>query len=344
MNGQEPLPICRVGELDVPEDQPRWLVEALWSRAAVGFVAGPPKLGKTWLALDLALSVATGTPCLDTFAVPEPGRVLVYLAEDPPALVRTRLAGLCQHRGLYLDDVPLHVITAPSLRLDLAGDRRRLHEAVAQLAPRLLVLDPLVRLHRRDENHASEVAELLSFLRELQRVHDLAVMVVHHMRKGGHQHGGQALRGSGDFHAWTDSALYLRAGRKATQLSAEHRAAPAPEPVAVRLCSRPDGSQTRLVLYATHERPGPDAPPDRPLPERLLDLVARAPRPLTRAELRASIRVNNQRLGEALRELEAQGALRRAAHGWQLTQPARELPSAPCPQTPDRSAFRSPTP
>ena len=58
----EPLPVCRVAELDEPEDQTPWLVEALWSRAAVGFVAGQPKLGKTWLALDLALSVPTVEP------------------------------------------------------------------------------------------------------------------------------------------------------------------------------------------------------------------------------------------------------------------------------------------
>jgi hypothetical protein len=322
MNGQTPLPICRVGELEASDDQPRWLVESLWSRQAVGFVAGQPKLGKTWLALDMALSVATGTPCLDTFAVPESGRVLVYLAEDPPALVRERLVGLCQHRGLGLGDVPLHVITAPSLRLDLERDQLRLREAVATIAPRLLVLDPLVRLHRRDENHSGEVAELLSFLRELQRVYDLAVVVVHHMRKGGHRNGGQALRGSGDFHAWTDSALYLCPGRETTQLTAEHRAAPAPEPIRLRLCSQPDGSQTRLVLEARPESPAPVASPAPALPERLIDLLGQAPRPLTRVELRSRMRVNNQRLGQTLRELEERGALRRTAQGWQLAQPA----------------------
>jgi hypothetical protein len=322
MNGQTPLPICRVGELESSDHQPRWLVASLWMHQAVGFVAGQPKVGKTWLALDLALSVATGTPCLDTFAVPEPGRVLVYLAEDPPALVRERLAGLCQHRGLDLGDVPLHVITAPSLRLDLEHDQLRLRQAVANLAPRLLVLDPLVRLHRRDENHSGEVAELLSFLRELQRSYDLAVAVVHHMRKGGHWDGGQALRGSGDFHAWTDSALYLRPGREMAQLTAEHRAAPAPEPIGLRLCSQPDGSQTRLVLEASPERPAPAASPDPALPERLIDLLDQAPRPLTRVELRSRMRVNNQRLGHTLRELEETGVLRRTPQGWQLAHPA----------------------
>jgi len=43
MNQTPPLPVCRVGELDQPSDQPRWLVEDLWTRAAVGFVAGQPK-------------------------------------------------------------------------------------------------------------------------------------------------------------------------------------------------------------------------------------------------------------------------------------------------------------
>jgi len=45
MNGETPLPICRVGELEASDDQPRWLVESLWSHQAVGFVAGQPKLG-----------------------------------------------------------------------------------------------------------------------------------------------------------------------------------------------------------------------------------------------------------------------------------------------------------
>ena len=44
------------------------------------------------------------------------------------------------------------------------------------MRPRLLVLDPLVRLHGIDENHAGEVAELLAYFRSLQRQLDLAVL------------------------------------------------------------------------------------------------------------------------------------------------------------------------
>ena len=310
-----PLPVCRVGELEEPDEKPRWLVESLWSRAAVGFLAGAPKLGKTWLALDLALSVATATPCLDTFAVPEPGTVLAFLAEDHPGTVRQRIAGLCQHRGLHLEHVAVHLITAASLRLDREDDRARLCDVVQCLEPRLLLLDPLVRLHRRDENNAAEVAELLAFLRELQRAHDLAVIIVHHMRKSAATHGGQALRGSGDLHAWTDSALYLHARHQRIVLSAEHRAAPAPAPLELELRSRDDGSQTHLERLPTT---APTTPPsDAPtLAERVLARLRHAPQPLTRAELREQLRVNNQRLGETLAELREHGLLCHSRRGW----------------------------
>ena len=65
---------------------------------------------------------------------------------------------------------------APSVRLDLDADRRNLAETVAKLQPRLLILDPFVRLHRIDENASGEVAPLLAYLRELQRRHDVAVL------------------------------------------------------------------------------------------------------------------------------------------------------------------------
>jgi RecA-family ATPase len=66
-----------------------------------------------------------------------------------------------------------------------------------------------VRLHRIDENVSGDVAPLLAFLRELQRRHAIAVVLVHHAKKGaGTMRAGQALRGSSEFHAWGDSNLY----------------------------------------------------------------------------------------------------------------------------------------
>ena len=140
-NRDQPLPVVRVGEIPSDENTQRWLVEQLWGDSSVGVIGGAPKCSKTWLGLDLALSVATGTACLGKYAVPEPGPVLVYLAEDALPVVRERVAGMARHRGLDLDAVQIHVITAPTLRLDRGPHRERLLETAQRLRPQLLLLD-----------------------------------------------------------------------------------------------------------------------------------------------------------------------------------------------------------
>src|SRR5690606_28541346 len=196
------LPVRLAAQLEAWPATRRFLIDELWSQEAVGIVGGEPKCCKSFLALDLAVAVASGRPCLRRFEVSQPGRVLLYAAEDAMHIVRARLEGICAAAGCRLDTLDVQVITAPSLRLDLPADRERLEHTVAELAPRLLILDPFVRLHRIDENASGEVAPLLAFLRELQRRYHLAVLVVHHAKKSaGRARAGQALRGSSEFHA-----------------------------------------------------------------------------------------------------------------------------------------------
>jgi hypothetical protein len=307
----EPLPVVRVGDLPSGEDAPRWLVEGLWGAQSVGVIGGAPKCAKTWLGLDLALSVATGTACLGKYAVPQPGPVLVYLAEDALAVVRQRIGGMARHRGLDFAGVDIYVITAPVLRLDRDPDRTRLLETTRRLRPRLLLLDPLVRLHGIDENHAGEVAGLLAYFRKLQRQLDLAVLLVHHTRKNaaGGVAAGVGLRGSGDIHAFGDSNLYLRRTKEHLVLTTEHRAAPPAPPVSLELVTT-DAATTHLEVIdelAEGKR--------RSLDDQILDLLAGSV-VLTRGKLRASLAVQNERLGAALESLERAGRLGRTATGW----------------------------
>ena len=67
------LPVVRAVDLDDGDTLPRWLVDTLWARAAVGVLGGAPKCCKSWLALDLAVSVATGR--IRVVPVPIPSRV-----------------------------------------------------------------------------------------------------------------------------------------------------------------------------------------------------------------------------------------------------------------------------
>ena len=166
-------------DLETERPQDRWLIESLWGRESVGVIGGSPKTMKSWLGLDFAVSVASGTPALDRFRVEAPGTALIYLAEDGLPQVRGRLEAICRHRGIPLGNLDVAVITEPTVRLDAHRDQLRLRATIAHFRPRLLVLDPLVRLHSLDENSSQDISRLLGYLRDLQRSFDLALIVVH---------------------------------------------------------------------------------------------------------------------------------------------------------------------
>jgi hypothetical protein len=311
------LPVSAAHELPLRAAAQRWLVTDLWLEEAVGLLGGEPKLGKSFLALDVAVAVASGAACLRHYPVPHPGRVLLYAAEDALHIVRSRLEGICAAAGCHLQDLDIHVITAPTVRLDLPADRHRLEQTVLQLRPRLLILDPFVRLHRIDENASGEVAPLLAYLRELQRRHHLSVLVVHHAKKGGGRiRAGQALRGSSEFHAWGDSNLYLRRIENELTLTVEHRAAPSLPPLALELVQR--GEALALELRAV-SAPTPAAP--NSLDERIQHALQSAARSMPLAELREICRVRNATLHERLTAMTRAGQLMRDSQGYRLSPP-----------------------
>lgn len=305
------LPILRAHALSAQGPERQWLIHSVWARAAVGIIGGAPKCCKSWLGLDMAVSVASATPCLGRFPVECPGPALIFLAEDALVSVRARIEALCAQRGLAIDELDLYVITTPALRLDLHYDQVRLEATLATLKPRLLILDPLVRLHRRDENSAADIAALLGFVREMQRSYDVAIALVHHAGKKHHAQPGQALRGSSDLHAFGDSNAYLARRNGRLILSLEHRSAKSPEPVELRLASRSDGSQTHLEIAADNH-----AVPDVSLAEHTLAFLQNLRQPLTRTAIRRRLKVNNQKLGEALDSLARDRLIARTPQGW----------------------------
>lgn len=311
---QELLPICRAGDLAIQPLEQNWLIQSIWAHSAVGIIGGAPKCCKSWLGLDMAVSVASKTPCLDHFPIRQKGTALIYLAEDALPSIRSRIESICAHRKLDIKQLDLHVITSSALRLDLFDDQRRLQATLAALHPRILIMDPLVRLHRLDENSASDISNLLGFIRELQRTYDTSIVLVHHASKKQRAQPGQSLRGSSDLHAFGDSNAYLSRKKDRITLTIEHRAAKPPEPFEMELVSKEDGSETHLEISSNIRTPS--APES--LSDRTITLLKQSDKPLARTVLRQCLKVNNQRLGETLEELFKQGLVMRTSKGWVL--------------------------
>jgi hypothetical protein len=137
-----------------------------------------------------------------------------------------------------------------------------------------------------------------SLFRDLQRRHAVAVVLVHHARKGaGAIRAGQALRESSEFHAWGDSNLYLRRDSDdRIILTVEHRAAAAMQGVTLELTQRSNAFALQTVQSDCQpdSRTAPasidhriaadlaDARQPQPFSERCGHPVASAPQPYKR--------------------------------------------------------------
>jgi hypothetical protein len=309
------LPVVKAAALEASNNRQPWLIEGLWTAEAVGVIGGQPKSGKTTLALDMAVSVASASACLGTFPVHTSGPVLLYAAEESAATLRCRLQTITNLRGLDFGQLDVRVIVTNSLRLDRSDDQVRLEATVTLHRPALLILDPLIRIHMADENASGDIAALLGYLRALQRKCGTAICLVHHVRKqiSSSTGAGYSLRGSSDLYAWLDSFLYLRKNRDQLTLSAEHRSAPPLGPLPLELASDPDaGVQLKMAPPVDPEAP---AAAD-PLLSRIMLLLTNAREPCTVEALRAKLQVRNQRVVMALRQLCSEGKVQRLAHGY----------------------------
>ena len=340
------LPTLTPAEL---EDRPRhqhWLVETLWGREAVGIIGGEPKCGKSFLALDLAVSVASGVPALRHFPACCTGPVVLFAAEDAGHIVRARLEGIARAAATPFAHLDIAVIDVPVLRLDLQGDRKRLHDTVERLRPRLLVLDPLERLHRVDENAVADIAPILSFLRNLQRRFDTAVVLVHHARKSAAARPGQALRGSSELHAWGDSNLYLRRRKGQITLTVEHRAAASAADVELVLAQGNQGLALRL-----HDTPVAEPTPESETPQqRIVQVLADAQSPLSQRQIRERAATRHATVATILSQLVREGRVQHhTANGYRIvgaetTKQAAQIDALNPADTPRFPEPGSPTP
>jgi hypothetical protein len=228
-----------------------YLVDELIVDKAIAGVVGAPKLGKTWLTLELGCAIVTGRPALGRYAVPKPGPVLLVLEESGEAALHRRLDALARGHGLdpgELDE--LYYAANRRVRLDEPDWQKRLEEACDAVQPRAVFLDPLARLKgaSRDENAQKEIAPVLDFMRDLRHHADAAIVFVHHVG-----HGGDRMRGSSDLEAYWESKLTLRKGEDGHLLSAEHREAETAGDIRVRFNWH---AETRTVrLTAVDESP-----------------------------------------------------------------------------------------
>jgi hypothetical protein len=202
---------------------------------SLGMIFGDPGSGKSFVAVDLALSVATGTP-FHGRAVRQ-GPVFLIAGEGHNGLTR-RFAAWSLHRGVSIESAPLFVSNRPAQFLD-AASAASVTEAVQELAaqygkPALIEIDTLARNYGPgDENSTSDMSAFVAAMDDLKaEFSGCAVALVHHTGHGDKKRarGAIALKGALDW-----EYLVEKSGEAIVLTGTKMKEAELPKPVAFAL-------------------------------------------------------------------------------------------------------------
>lgn len=313
-----PYATLSAAELENQTSPLSWIVDELFLEAGAGILGGSPKSCKSFFSLDLCVSIASNTPCAGVFKVSKPGPVLLLCAEDPTAVVSSRLTALARSRGFALKDLPIHIINEPCVQLP--SGINRLEATLLHHKPRFVLLDPLIRLHRADENSASEMSVILDGIRGLARTTGSSILIVHHARKASSSNVGAAFRGSSDLSAFGDVNLYLRRLQQddILELKIEHRAAAPPLPIRIQLLADEKTESARFSVVCQNDPDSDVAKGANIIDSKIIQMLTIAQQELSATALRDKIGVRNQTISQAIQRLNLAGQIARSPRGWRL--------------------------
>lgn len=192
-----------------------WLVQGAIQRGGNGMIVAPPGSGKSYLMLDLAISLATGSDFLG-IGVPRPVRVAVMSREDHPDLTRWRMKHLWIGKGYTGDPAMLANLwintreDMPQFALDNDEYMRCIMDDLNEFRPEMIFLDVLKVMHGSDENDNTAMHRIMSHVTGMTTSLGCSACIVHH--QGYATRGGSLklrARGASAIGGWPEWVLGL---------------------------------------------------------------------------------------------------------------------------------------
>ena len=184
INGTAPLYQTATDLLNEELPAQQWMIEKLLHEGLVLF-GGKSKRGKSYLALDLAMSMAAGRSAFGhpEFAVRHAKKVLYIALEDGKRRLQDRLRAI-QPNVTQLDNLCFAYEWPPLTE----GGLEQLTDAITQRAFHVIILDILAKVegtaqNGRREKDYHEVYSLFDALQELRNTHSFTLLMLTHLRK-----------------------------------------------------------------------------------------------------------------------------------------------------------------
>lgn len=306
-------------------DPIRWIVEG-YLPEGFSVLAGRQKLGKTWLAIDIALAVACGGAAMGSIDC-EQGDVLYIDMENGERRIQRRIDAFYPDERNRPDLSRLEwTTTAPQLDkglIDCLDDWRR-----SVINPRLVVIDVLQRIKpagTATRNAYENDYSIWSPLQSWATQHGIAVLGLHHTKKGGADDPLEALSGSNGLSACADTTLVLDRDGNGVTLYVRGRDV--------------DEKETAMTFTAGIWSIQGDAAKVRVTAERvaILDALLDANEPMSPGELATASRMSRNNVDQLLYKMAKADEVRKAGRGRYIHPDRADLTDNGAPIHPDKN-------
>lgn len=173
-----------------------WLVSDWLPDKSITFLVSPPESYKTWILLDLAVSVASGVPFLGQFVVAQTGPTLIIQQEDSHTGLTDRLALIIEQKMQAnadidgdvwqiptIPDLPIYIHPSRMLRFDNKMVVEELEKQIEILRPKVVMIDPLYSTTSSTDNYMSNLANQMMVLKAWRDKYGCSFVIAHHSKK-----------------------------------------------------------------------------------------------------------------------------------------------------------------
>lgn len=229
-----------------------WLVDDWMPESSIVFLVSPPESYKTWILLDLAVSVASGAPFLGQFEVFDKGPTLIIQQEDSHSGLTDRLALIVEQKlGANavlngdewqipsMPDLPIYVHPSRMLRFDNKKVVEELEKQIEVLRPKVIMIDPLYSTTASTDNYMGDLANQMMVLKTWRDKYGCSFLIAHHSKKNldPDSTAREDLWGSQFLNAFLEAGWQVRRNPKL-----------APNEIVVRRHSKVMGNQKQIAL------------------------------------------------------------------------------------------------
>lgn len=309
-----------------------WLVDEWLPDKSITFLISPPESYKTWLLLDLAVSVSAGVPFLGKFQVNNPGPTLIIQQEDSHSGLTDRLALIVEQKLNALPklegsewvvpavpDIPIFVHPDRQLRFSDKKVLEEMERQIATIRPKVIMIDPLYSTTETTDNYMADLANRMMTLKTWRDKYGCSFLIAHHSKKNldPDSTAREDSWGSQFLNAFLEAGWQVRRNQRLAQ-----------NEVIVRRHSKVMGNQSPISLtfdistkypmrYIVTARPYEISQATQenrqPAQANLLDLMQNGP--VSQAELCRQTGKNSSTISRQIRQLEAAGLVEKMPDG-----------------------------